>query len=64
MKWLYIVFLAVLLTVWFIGCTSRQFNWNNYCSPIKECPPNKWCFIDMGPDGEPYQYGQCIKNDN
>lgn len=61
MKWLYITFLAALLSFWFFGCAPKRFDWNNYCSLRKECPEDKWCDIGTGPDGEPFEYGQCVK---
>jgi hypothetical protein len=53
--------IAVVIAL-FAGCHhSQRFDWNNYCSAVKECKdPDQWCFIDIGPDGEPYEYGQCL----
>ena len=58
--------LLVLLGLTILGanCAPKRFDWNNYCSMRKECPEGKWCYIETGPDGEPYEYGQCIKDED
>jgi hypothetical protein len=64
-KGVYLGPLVVLAIALLAGCHhTARFNWNNSCSEVKECPVDKFCAIDTGPDGEPYQYGQCINLDD
>jgi len=53
-------YLWLLLVLLLFGCAPKRFDWNNYCSLHKDCPPDQWCYYVTLPNGEPAEYGQCI----
>jgi len=44
------------------GCHhASPFNWGNACSDRLPCHgEDQFCDVGTGPDGEPYEYGQCV----